>query len=338
MIVIDGSMGEGGGQVLRSSLSLSAVTGQPVRLERIRAGRAKPGLMRQHLTAVLAAQAVCGAEVEGASLGSQTLTFKPGQPKAGAHRFAIGSAGSASLVLQTVAPVLLSLKAPSTVRVEGGTHNDKAPPFEFLEQTWLPVLQGMGADMLLQLERAGLYPTGGGILTARFSGGQRLAPLSLLDRGPLQERCAFSRSANLDGAVGSRQRQLLIECLGYDVHEVRIQNFENVQGTGNLCQVIMNFGGHREVFTQFGERGRPSEDLVKALRDESEAYLASDAPVGEHLADQLLLPLALHQGGAFRTSVWSSHSRTNAEVIQRFLGSRITAVAVAGAWEIEVRP
>jgi hypothetical protein len=157
MIRIDGSLGEGGGQILRNSLSLSLATGKPFRIENIRAGRERPGLLRQHLTAVLAAVEVGGAGVEGATLGSTAVTFSPGKVRAGDYRFAVGTAGSGTLVLQTVLPALLTADAPSHIAIEGGTHNSAAPPFDFLDRAFLPLIERMGPKVRLQFERFGFY-------------------------------------------------------------------------------------------------------------------------------------------------------------------------------------
>src|SRR5437867_958993 len=162
MLLIDGSQGEGGGQILRTALGLSLVTGTPIRIEKIRAGRAKPGLLRQHLTAVNAATAIGAVDVEGATLGSQELTFRPGTVKPGEYRFAVGTAGSTGLVLQTVLPPLLTAPGPSTLTLEGGTHNPTAPPFDFLARAFLPLISRMGPSATARLERPGFYPAGGG--------------------------------------------------------------------------------------------------------------------------------------------------------------------------------
>jgi RNA 3'-terminal phosphate cyclase (ATP) len=162
VIEIDGSFGEGGGQILRSSLALAIVTGQPVRLSNIRAGRRKPGLMRQHLTAVNAAAAICGATVDGERIGATELTFTPGAVRAGEYQFSIGTAGSTTLVLQTVLLPLLTAGGPSRIVLEGGTHNPFAPPFDFLERAYLPLINRMGPNVRATLERPGFYPAGGG--------------------------------------------------------------------------------------------------------------------------------------------------------------------------------
>src|SRR5215470_13994646 len=161
-IRIDGSFGEGGGQILRSSLSLSLVTGKPFRIENIRANREKPGLLRQHLTAVPAAAEVGAAEVEGASLGSKALSFVPGKVRAGEFRFAIGTAGSGTLGHQTILPALITAVGPSRIDIEGGTHNPAAPPFDFLERSFIPLIERMGPKVKFELQRFVFYPGGGG--------------------------------------------------------------------------------------------------------------------------------------------------------------------------------
>ena len=169
MIRIDGSFGEGGGQILRTSLSLSLATGKAFRIEKVRAGRERPGLLRQHLTAVLAAAEVGGAEVQGATLGSTELTFSPGAIRAGEYRFSVGTAGSGTLVFQTILPALMLAAKPSRIVIEGGTHNIAAPPFDFLARTFVPLLERMGPKVQLQFERYGFYPAGGGRFCAGSS-------------------------------------------------------------------------------------------------------------------------------------------------------------------------
>ena len=183
MITIDGSQGEGGGQILRTSLALSLVTGQPFRMERIRAKRQKPGLLKQHLTAVEAAKTVGCAEVEGAALSSQTLEFRPGPVTPGNYRFAVGTAGSATLVLQTVLPALLTASGHSTLTLEGGTHNPMAPPFDFLEKCFMPLIHRMGPSVELELRRPGFFPAGGGRFHARIEPAKKLSRLDLPERG-----------------------------------------------------------------------------------------------------------------------------------------------------------
>src|SRR5437016_14011706 len=190
MISIDGSEGEGGGQILRTSLALSLVRGQPFRMERIRARRQKPGLLRQHLTAVEAAKTVGCAEVEGAAMNSQTLEFRPGPVTPGNYRFAVGTAGSATLVLQTVLPSLLTASDRSTLTLEGGTHNPLAPPFDFLARSFMPLIHWMGPNVELELRNPGFYPAGGDRFHARIEPAKRLFPLVLNERCAIRTRRA----------------------------------------------------------------------------------------------------------------------------------------------------
>ena len=194
MITIDGSRGEGGGQVLRTSLALSLATGAPFRIEGIRAQRPKPGLLRQHLTAVQAAAAVGRARVEGAVAGASALTFSPDGVHAGEYAFSIGTAGSATLVLQTILPPLLVAGGRSVVTLEGGTHNPWAPPFDYLERVFLPVVNRLGPRVAVTLERHGFYPAGGGRFTITIEPAPRLARLDLCDRGR-SSAAVFGRSS-----------------------------------------------------------------------------------------------------------------------------------------------
>src|SRR6266481_5961180 len=205
MITIDGSQGEGGGQILRTSLALSLVTGQPFRMERIRAKRQKPGLLKQHLTGVEAAKTVGCAEVNGASLGSQTVVFVPGQVTPGNYRFAVGTAGSATLVLQTILPALLTASGPSTLTLEGGTHNPLAPPFDFLGRCFMPLIRRMGPSVELELKRPGFFPAGGGRFHARIEPVKQLSRLVLLDRGAICGRRARVWLSKLSPEVAERE-------------------------------------------------------------------------------------------------------------------------------------
>jgi RNA 3'-terminal phosphate cyclase (ATP) len=337
VIKIDGSQGEGGGQILRTSLALSMVTGQPVRLERIRAGRKKPGLMRQHLTCVLAAAEIGSAAVRGAELGSQELEFHPGAVRAGSYRFAIGTAGSTSLVLQTVLPALLSVDGTSEIELEGGTHNPLAPPFEFLQQSFAPILRAMGATLELTLERHGFYPAGGGRLRARIQSTGTLRPVELLERGSVRQRRARVLLARLPQAVADRELERVRERLGWTAAECHTVHVDG-PGPGNALSLELECEHVTEVATAFGEKSVRAQAVADQAIDELRAYLASDVPVGVHLADQLLIPLALAGGGSFLTLPPSLHTRTNAEIVQRFLPVEI-AIAASGehAARIDVR-
>ncbi len=324
MIVIDGAQGEGGGQIVRTALALSLVTGRPFRIERVRAGRARPGLMRQHLTAVEAAAAIGRAHVEGASVGSSALTFTPGTVAPGRYSFSVGTAGSATLVLQTVLPALLSAAGPSTLVLEGGTHNPMAPPFDFLARAFLPLLQRMGPRLSATLDRPGFYPAGGGRFTVEIAPAP-LSGLDLLERGPVRARRAKALVAHLPESVATRELQALHEHLGWERTELTAQVVEGSRGPGNVLLAEVESEHVTEVFTGFGEKGVPSEKVADGVIVEIRRYLEAGVPVGEHLADQLLIPLALAGRGSFRTLPLSRHARTQIEILGRFLPVPITA-------------
>ncbi|MEN0067159.1 MAG: RNA 3'-terminal phosphate cyclase [Myxococcota bacterium] len=316
MLTLDGRQGEGGGQVLRIALALAAITGTPFRIHNIRGGRAKSGLLRQHLTGVRAVAEVCGARVEGAELRSQELTFVPGAVKAGAFEFAVGSAGSAGLVLQALLPVLWHADGPSTVQVSGGTHNPSAPPADFLMRTLAPVLATMGFAMELSLDQHGFYPAGGGAYRVSVTPGPT-KPLSLLERGAVQKVEVTSIVANLPANVGQRELTAVKAALPVENLVTTIETVRS-PGPGNAVVVAVESEAVTEVFTAFGRRGRPAEDVGQSVAESATAYLDSGVPVGPHLADQLMLPLAI-AGGQFSTGALTEHSRTAIGIIAQFL-------------------
>jgi RNA 3'-terminal phosphate cyclase (ATP) len=335
-ILIDGAAGEGGGQVLRTSLALSLVTGRAFRIERIRAGRPKPGLLRQHLTAVQAAAAVSGARLTGAELGSRQLRFEPSPVRGGDYRFAVGTAGSATLVFQTVFPALLAAKTPSQLVLEGGTHNPFAPTFEFLAKTFLPLLRRMGATVNTRLEAYGFYPAGGGRFVVEIEPSSRLQPLTLLERGATRVS-ARALVASLPETIAKRELSVVRERLGLERLACHPVTVEGSRGPGNLVTITIESEHVTEVVTGFGIKGVAAEKVASDACDEAAAYLGLDVPVGIHLADQLLLPMALGRGGTFRTMKPTPHTETNASVIRRFLPASIDIEhEAAGAYRIAV--
>jgi len=335
MITLDGSIGEGGGQVLRTALALSLVTAQPFAIERIRALRSKPGLARQHLTCVEAAAAVGKARVEGAELGSQRLVFKPVAVHAGDYRFAIGTAGSTTLVLQTVLPALLRAGAPSKVMLGGGTHNPLAPPFEFLQLAFAPALRAMGASFVLELVRYGFAPVGGGAISAVI-GPSQLRPVQLLERKPAGLPRARALLAQLSPHIGERELAIVRRRLDLHPEQLRVETVAS-HGPGNM--LLLEFPGEpcSEVIGVPGERGISAEQVAETACAQATAFLAANVPVGEHLADQLLPLMAIAGGGAFRTLEPSLHTRTNAQVIERFLPVRFRITEDApGSWLVAV--
>jgi RNA 3'-terminal phosphate cyclase (ATP) len=319
MIRIDGSTGEGGGQMLRTALSLSLVTSQPFRIENIRAKRDKPGLLRQHLTAVLAASEIGSAKVDGATLGAKTLTFTPGKLRAGEYRFAVGTAGSSTLVFQTVLPALMTASGSSRLVIEGGTHNTHAPPFDFLEKTFLPVLYRLGPKVTVKLERYGFYPAGGGRFIAEIEPSADLSTVSMIDRGEIRHRHATAIVAHLARHIAQREIETLAHFLGWGLEAFEIIETKDSTGPGNVVLIELGSAAVTEVFSGFGRLGASAEKVASEAAGAARSYLASDAFAGENLADQLLLPLAVAGGGSFTATKLSPHARTNMEVIALFI-------------------
>jgi RNA 3'-terminal phosphate cyclase (ATP) len=315
---IDGSFGEGGGQILRSSLSLSLVTGKPLRIENIRANRQKPGLLRQHLTAVQAAAEVGSAEVEGAALGSKALTFVPGKIRSGEFRFAIGTAGSGTLVLQTILPALITAAGPSRIEIEGGTHNPAAPPFDFLQRSFVPIIELMGPKVKLELERYGFYPAGGGRFVVEITPTDVLKPMNL-ERGEITTKRATALVANLPYHIAKRELETIGKLLNWDAESLRCEDTKNSVSPGNLVMIEVASSTVTEVFTSFGKVGVSAEDVAKDAAEQALAYMHSSAAVDEHLADQLLLPFALAGSGSFSAVSLNMHAKTTMEVIRQFL-------------------
>ena len=337
MVRIDGSKGEGGGQVLRTSLALSLVTGTPFQVVNIRAGRSKPGLLRQHLTAVKAAAAVGNAEVEGAQLHSKELTFRPRGIAPGDYHFAVGTAGSATLVLQTVLPALLSASGPSTLELEGGTHNPAAPPFGFVEKAYLPLVRRMGPSVEATLERPGFFPAGGGKFSVLVQPAP-LKPLHLLERGKVVRRQATAMFAQVPFDVAKRELETVGRKLGWLAEERRVEELKRSPGPGNALTLEIESEHVTEVFTAFGERGVRAEDVAEAAAEEARVYLEVGVPVGHHLCDQLLLLLALARGGSCRTLPLDGHAQTQLETFAHFLDVKISVAEVSPqVREVEVR-
>lgn len=329
VIDIDGAEGEGGGQILRSALSLSMCTGKPVQINQIRAKRPKPGLMRQHLVCVQAAQAISGATVDGAELGSTTLRFVPGTTQAGDYSFAIGTAGSCMLVVQTVLPALMQAQAPSTLKLSGGTHNPMAPTWHFIERAFAPLLARMGVTLEGKLLRHGFYPAGGGEVELGIKPPyEGLSPFDLLQRGA--QRAAFGECLvpGLSRRIADRELGALGRILNWTSKQLDVIPSRQNEGPGNALMATLEHEHVTEVFTRFGEKEVTSEKVAKLLANEVSAYMASTAPVGPHLADQLALPMALAvqasgKSGSYAVSEMTAHTWTNLDVIRRFVPIKI---------------
>lgn len=336
MITIDGSYGEGGGQILRTSLALSLVTGKPFSIRNIRAGRKKPGLMRQHLTAVNAAAEIGQAAITGNSIGSRSFTFEPASIKSGNFHFAIGSAGSCTLVFQTILPALITAGDPSEIILEGGTHNPFAPPFDFLDKAFLAVINRMRPRVDARLEKPGFYPAGGGRFKVSVKP-ESLKQYEIIERGKSISNKARAYVANLPVSIANRELNVIHETLGWDRELLKTVEVENAQGPGNILTVEIESDNITEVFTGFGEKGLSAEKVAKRTATSVQEYLNADVPVGSYLADQLLIPMALAGGGKFRTLAPTRHTLTNIEIIKKFLDAEIKITEYdRSRWEIEI--
>jgi RNA 3'-terminal phosphate cyclase (ATP) len=334
---INGAMGEGGGQVLRSALTLSICTGKAFRITQIRAARKKPGLQRQHLTAVRAARDICGAQVTGDEIGSATLTFVPGEVPGGHYHFAIGSAGSTTLVLQTILYPLLLTTSESHLTLTGGTHNPLAPPFDFLAYAWLPLLNRMGAVVKVTLDRYGFYPAGGGQLQVHITPTHSLQGFQLLERGKVVAYQATALISDIPQHVAERELQRIASRLGWSPNCLQQHPLPAQLGPANVLLLQVQSEHVTEVFTGFGQRGIRAEAVADKVIDSVQDYLTANVPVGEYLADQLLLPLALAGKGELVTLKPSQHTLTNIEVIRTFLDISITLTQLnRDAWLITI--
>ena len=330
MITIDGSFGEGGGQIVRSALALSMVTGKGFRIEKIRANRSKQGLLRQHLTALQAAARISHAQVEGDHLGASEFEFTPGDITPGDYAFSIGTAGSTTLVLQTVLLPLLTAGGASTLTLEGGTHNPFAPPFDFLAKAYLPLISRMGARVNATLERPGFYPAGGGAIRIAIEPAQKLEPIEILERGKLLRRRACAVIANLPDHIAERELQVFRKRLNWPAQQIEIERIENSPGPGNIVTIELEHEHVTEVFTGFGEVRRSAESVATHAVQQCQRYLKSEAPVGEYLTDQLMLPLAVAGTGSFRATCLSRHAQTHLRLIEQFVPTRIATEAGPG--------
>lgn len=345
-LALDGSTGEGGGQILRTGLALSMVTGRPLHITRIRAGRPKPGLMRQHLACVQAAVAVCGGQAEGAELGSQTLRFTPGAVCAGEYRFQIATAGSCLLVLQTVLPALMLADGESKVELVGGTHNPMAPPFDFLERAFAPLVRRLGAGLELQLKRRGFFPAGGGEIVAGITPARHpLAPVDVMERGALVNGWAEALVPGLARNIAHRELETLGQRMGwtFEAGQLRQAAARQNEGPGNALIATLEYAHLTEVFCQLGERSLSAEQVAKRLVEEIRTYQRSSGALGPHLADQWMLPLALAvwrsgQAARYTCTEATPHTVTNAQTIALGLPVQVEITPVERAMQVEIRP
>lgn len=330
MVEIDGSQGEGGGQILRSALALSILTGQAMRITHIRARRSNPGLMAQHLRAVDAAAAISKASVQGAVLNSTELVFEPVEIRSGRYRFDIRTAGATTLVLQTIFIPLSLASSASSVIISGGTHVPWSPSYHYLELNWLPLLIEMGFNAQISLDQAGFYPQGGGRISAVIRPVTEIKPLNLIQRGQLLKLQGISAVANLPLSIAERQKHQALKRLErLRPHIKTVQMPSRFKGT--LLLLSAEFENGRACFFGLGKLGKPAEQVADEAVDGLEVFLSTDATVDPYLADQLLLPLCLSKGAsAIRSSRVSEHLLTNAAILSAFLPVEIDIQATIG--------
>jgi RNA 3'-terminal phosphate cyclase (ATP) len=369
---IDGRYGEGGGQILRTALSLASLLQRPVEITHIREGRKTPGLRPQHLMAVKALSTITAARVEGGAVGSRHLYFEPRDLKSGQYLFNIGTAGSTGLVFQTVLPVLLRGRGTSKITIIGGTHAAFSPCFHYLKETFLPALHGMGIRVFLEIDRWGWYPTGGGKITASFTAVQKLTPLKVVERGKLCKLYLLSAVSNLPRKIGERQKDQALNRLAKNgcIPETEliqrkigerqkdqalnrlakngcIPETELIQapspGQGTVVFIGCRFEKGLAGFTSLGKRGKPAEQVANDACDEFFEFIHTNAAIDKYLADQLLLYMALASGrSTLMTSQMTSHLHTNAWLIEQFLPVKfdidesIGKVSIVKEWRINI--
>lgn len=334
MIEIDGSFGEGGGQILRTALILSALFKRSLTLHHIRARRKNPGLGYQHLMAVNAWAEISGAKVEGNIIGSQKLTFIPAEIRPGNYQFRIGTAGSVTLLLQALLlPLGLSQKG-SRLILEGGTHVPWSPPFHYLSEVLFPVLRSMGMSMQGKIHQWGWYPKGRGVMEVEIQPIRSLKPISLLERGSLKGIRGLSASSLLPKDVGERQREEALRRIEKEMKmEAEIAILPDIpsKGPGSFLFLVAESEGGLAGFSSLGRKGKRAEEVAREAVDALKDYLKAGGCVDPHLADQLIPYMAIADGSSFFTTTRiTEHLLTNLWVIQHFKNLKISVTGEKG--------
>ncbi len=333
IIQIDGSFGEGGGQILRTALSLSAITQRPFEIFNIRANRKTPGLSHQHLQAVNATARICTAEVTGNQLRSTDLKFYPGEIRAGTYHLDIGTAGSVSLVLQTIFYPLSLTNRPSSVTITGGTHVTHSPCIDYLTHQWLYYLKKIGFDAIIKTTRAGFFPRGGGEVFIQINPTGSLHPLQIENRGRLIQIKGTSTVSNLDITIARRQQaQARKKFLERNVpHEISVAEAPAI-GKSTMLLLVGKFEHSQCCYFSLGAIGKRAETVADEACNEFFSFLETKGVIDEYLADQLIIPLAITKGTSqFITPRITPHLLTNSEIVKLFLPVTIDVLGSPGA-------
>jgi len=330
MLEIDGSFGEGGGQILRSALSLSCYLLKPFRIFNIRVRRKNPGLKPQHLTCVRVAQLISGAEVKGDSVGSLELSFIPYKVLGGHYKIDIGTAGSTSLVFQTVLLPLCFADNKSEITISGGTHVPWSPPFHYLKQVFLPLLERVGVNVNLDIERWGFYPRGGGIIKAFIKPAGSIRPINIEQKGVLKILKGISAVCNLPLNIAERQKTSALEILkNYGLLSTSLQQSDievlsaPCIGQGTFFFLSGEFENSLAGFSSLGERSKRAEDVGREAAEEFVRFYSGTGALDRRLADQIVPYLALSNKTSLLTTEITQHLLTNIWVIQKFLDVKI---------------
>ena len=354
MITIDGSYGEGGGQIIRTAVALSAVSGEDVTICNIRSNRPQPGLKAQHLMAVRTAAKMTGAQVDGLKIGSTELTFKPQDIIGGHYDVDIGTAGSITLLLQCLMPVAAAAKERITLNITGGTDVAWSPPVDYMSHVLLPVLVSMGLECSIKVRQRGYYPKGGGNVTAEVAPsvfvGAELEPEQRQGQGPEEKQgieqgqkmepekkygtiTGISHSSNLPEHVSRRQAEsalAALEAAGYGA-SIDTENSRCPSTGSGITLWCGNMGG-----SALGKRGLPAEKVGQAAAREIIAELGSGATVDVHLADQLISYMGLAGSGSFTVREVTEHTRTNIWVVEQFLDVEFNIIEKRGLFRVSI--
>ncbi|MEW6709859.1 MAG: RNA 3'-terminal phosphate cyclase [Candidatus Riflebacteria bacterium] len=338
MIILDGSFGEGGGQILRTALALSACTGQPFRIHKIRSGRKKAGLLRQHLTCVNAISEICEASTTGAEIGSDRLEFTPGEVKPGSYNFSVGTAGSSMLVLQTVLPPLLLTGKTSTVELQGGTHNPMSPTFHYIDEVFLPLIRRHYAECEARLDKWGFFPAGGGKSVFKIDSiRDKEYQLNLVEEGSFIAARAIAATAKISREIAEDEAKAMVNACRFPVNESQTLSAPS-SGPGNVAWLRLDFENCSAMFTGFGELGVSRQKVAMSACKPANEFFAAKCPVDEHLADQIIVIMALCGGGTIRTTRPTLHTKTNLHILEQFLPVTTNVEPDRqNSWKIEIR-